>query len=85
MTRGTTGIPLSVANRKRLTTARKACNLTQAELAARVGIKQNTLCEIELGHKRPSSKVLSAWVASLDLEASTTQKVTIRRKRKVVT
>lgn len=43
---------------EKLKARRKALNLTQAKLAARVGTTQNTIWRIEKGRLRPSLELL---------------------------
>lgn len=51
---------------EKLKARRKALNLTQAKLAARVGTTQNTIWRIEKGRLRPSLELLKKISIELD-------------------
>ena len=52
----------------RITTWRKRRKLTQAELAAGIGIARTTLVAVENGHRRPSNRELLALANALDVQ-----------------
>ena len=46
---------------------RLAANLTQEELAEKVGVKQSQLCSFELGSREPKTAVLVLLANTLDV------------------
>ena len=60
---------MSVLNTERLKNERQKLNLTQTELAARVGISANYYSEIEAGKKTPTIETLIAIIDKLGLES----------------
>ena len=65
---------LEDANRLRLIKFRKLNNLTQKELARRMGVSEIMLNQCETGNKQPSIKLLDRWATTLGLELRITLK-----------
>lgn len=59
-----------------LKSARKSLKLTQAQLAARVGLSQNRISHLEQHADELSVKQLLAWCAVVDLELHLSERQT---------
>lgn len=59
---------LPKATRAQLARRRLELELTQAQLAARMGITRYRVCQLELGQNNPSLDMVERWCAALGLD-----------------
>ena len=63
-----TGITLSKEQRATMRAARKSAKLSQAEMAAKVGVAPNHFSQLERGEYRPGAETLAAWADALGFD-----------------
>ena len=74
------GFPLTASQRRLLVKARG--DLTQVEVARRVGCRSQTLNQIERGRKRPSEKLLKRLCKELGIDVRVKLVVEMKEKAK---